>query len=35
MHDRIVTKNRLYRVLSPVNKFYMDVGSMVRKGLNG
>jgi carbamoyltransferase len=35
MHDRLVAKNRLYRVLSPLNRLYLEVNAMVRKGLNG
>ncbi|HET9904082.1 MAG TPA: carbamoyltransferase C-terminal domain-containing protein [Xanthobacteraceae bacterium] len=34
MHDRLVGKNRLYRLLSPVNRIYTDVVTMVSRGLN-
>jgi carbamoyltransferase len=34
LHDRLITKNRVYRFLSPFNKVYADVSVMVQKGLS-
>jgi carbamoyltransferase len=34
LHDRLIAKSRLHRVLAPIMKMYSDVDVMVRRGLN-
>jgi carbamoyltransferase len=34
LHDRLIAKSRLHKVLSPIMKMYADVDGMVRRGLD-
>jgi len=35
LHDRLISKSKLHRVLSPVVKVFSDVGEIVRSSMNG
>jgi carbamoyltransferase len=34
LHDRLIAKGRLHKVLSPIMKMYGEVDVMVRRGLD-